>query len=69
MTDKVKRNNEATSSTSDSKEQSQAVEVKPVSSMSLNSVATQTERGGINVKVEHLFETLRKAQPSKNPTP
>ena len=69
MTDIVKRNNEAAASTSDSEEQFQAVEVKPVSSMSLNSVSTQTERGGINVEVEHLFENLRNAQPSKNPTP
>ena len=46
MNDKVKSNNEATASTSDTTEQFQAVEVEPVSSMSLNSVATQTETGG-----------------------
>ena len=30
--------------------------------MSLKSVATQTETGGINIEVEHLFENLKKAQ-------
>ena len=55
-------NNEATASTSDTPEQFQAVEVQPVSSMSLNSVAKQTETGGINIQVKHLFENLKKAQ-------
>ena len=62
MNDKVKSNNEATASTSDTIEQFQAVEVEPVSSMSLNSVATQTETGGTNIEVKHLFENLKKAQ-------
>ena len=55
-------NNEATASTSDTPEQFQAVAVQPVSSMSLNSVAKQTETGGINIQVKHLFENLKKAQ-------
>ena len=38
------------------------MEVQPVSSMNLNSVATQTETDGINIEVEHLFENLKKAQ-------
>ena len=62
MNDNVKRNNEATASTSDTPEQFQAVETHSVSSMSLCSVATQSETGGINMKVEHLFENLKKAQ-------
>ena len=32
--------------------------------MSLNSVATQTETGEINIEVEHLAENLNKAQPT-----
>ena len=38
------------------------MEVRPVSSMSLNSVVTQSETDGINIEVEHLFENLKKAQ-------
>ena len=52
MNDKVKRNNEAIASTSDIPEQFQAVETQPVSSMSLNSVATQTETGGGGINIE-----------------
>ena len=43
MNDKAKRNNEVTAGTSDTPEQFQAVENQPISSMSLKSVATQTE--------------------------
>ena len=72
MNDKVKRNNEAIASTSDIPEQFQAVETQPVSSMSLNSVATQTETGGGGINIEvpsRAFIWKFEKSPSNNPTP
>ena len=43
MSGKAEKNNEATAATSNTSEQVQAMEVQPLSSMSLNSAARQTE--------------------------